>query len=131
MKYIFKIISIAIIVAVIFINYLFAGVSLMEGYNIFSPYIDTEFAPNFTIEKSKKIRIGQSKDEVIKTLGKPLYAGKSYYGYLTYSYTSDGFLHKTKGHGSSSICDFAWYGFDVVFNNQNKVTEIVNGWRYD
>lgn len=131
MRYIFKFISIIIIATVIFINYLFAGVSLMEGYNLYSPYIDTELAPNFTIKKSKQIKIGKSKNDVIKILGNPLSKSKSYKGYLMYSYTSNGLLHKTKKHNSSSICDFAWFGFDIFFDNQNKVIDIQTGWRYN
>lgn len=131
MKYFFRILSIIIISGVIWINFVFGAVNLVEGYNLFSPYIDTEFAPNFTIEKSKNIKIGQTKNEVIKLVGNPLYISKSYYGDLMFSYTSDGFFHKKKSHGSSSICDFAWFGYDVVFDKENNVKEIQLGWRYD
>ena len=105
---------------------------MSEGYNILSPYIDTEFAPNFTIEKSKKIKVGMPKTEVVKILGNPLHKSKTYYGnQQQFDYTNDGLVHRTKNCDYTIICDFAWYGYGVVFNDQDKVTEIVTGWCYD
>jgi len=127
MKFTLKIVSVLIFTSTIFINFKFGGLSLFQGYNIFDPYIDTEFAPDYTPEKFEKIKIGQSKQDVIKTIGVPLFYN---YEDCEYDYTNDGFLEK-KSSKNFSINDFAWYESKVIFGKDEKVVEIHKGWKYD
>jgi hypothetical protein len=48
---------------------MFGEVALMEGYNIFDPYIDTEFAENYTPEKFDLINSTFTKEKVLSTIG--------------------------------------------------------------
>ena len=99
----------------------------VEGRNIFSPYIDTEFAPRYSPEKFDLIKLGQSLKEVETVLGKPLYNHIDSLNHkFEYDYTNDGKLRSNKKSG-----DFAWYRSAIYFNYQGKVVGIDKVWSFD
>lgn len=103
----------------------------MEGYNIFNPYIDTEFGENYSPEKFDKILPNFTKEEVLKTLGQPLFIHKDTLTNETqFTYTNDGYL-KRRTNRSYDIGDFAWYRSDVYFDSTGKIIKIDKGWSYD
>lgn len=103
----------------------------MEGYNIFEPYIDTEFGENYTPEKFEQITEAFTKEEVLKTVGNPLFIHKdTLTGKMEFTYTNDGFLRR-KSNRNYDIGDFAWYRSSVHFDSIGKITWIDKGWSYD
>jgi outer membrane protein assembly factor BamE (lipoprotein component of BamABCDE complex) len=105
----------------------FTGASLsIEGKNIFSPYIDTQFAPQYSPEKFELIKIGQTIEEVEEILGQPLNKYRDSSNIAEYWYTNDGKLYSSKKSG-----DFAWYRSVIYFDNEGKVINIDKGWNYD
>ena len=98
-----------------------------EGINIFSPYIDTRFAIQYSPEKFELIKLGQSIKDVEAIVGKPLQITiDSTTQETKYSYTMDSKLHFNKKNG-----DFAWYRSVVYFNEAGKVIDIHKHWAYD
>lgn len=103
----------------------------MEGYNIFNPYIDTEFGKEYSPEKFDKISTKLTREDVIKTVGEPLFIHKDTLTNETeFTYTNDGYL-KRKTNGSYHISDFAWYRSSVYFDSNGKIIKIDKGWSYD
>ena len=118
--------SVLLFLSVIITFFMGAGLTI-EGMNIFSPYIDTEFAPEYTPEKFELIKPGQSVKEVEALLGLPLSKDIDSADHQTdYFYTNDGKLYQNKKEG-----DFAWYRSAIYFNNQGKVADIDKGWSFD
>ncbi len=125
MKYFLKFLSLLIIVPTIYISFMIGGVCLMEGYNIFNPYIDTEFAPNYSPEKFEMIKVGMDSTEVKKIIGEPLFRSNG-----DYYYTQDGFLRKSSKK-EFMINDFAWSVLTVGFDSKGKVVVKRKEWGYD
>ena len=125
-----KTVSIICIIFLLVITFSLGRVSLMEGKHIIDPYIDTEFAKNYSPEKFEKIKIGMTIDEACKIIGEPLYKEQGYID--TYYYTGDGkLLHLPKYNGQSGY-DFAWYRSTLkVSITTNKIIYIDKGWSYD
>src|SRR5690554_7851840 len=93
MRLLYKILTLGLLITTTVIVFMFGGVSLMEGYNIFDPYIDTEFAENYTPKKFDLITVNFTKEEVINTVGKPLFIFTDTVSNQTeFIYTNDGFL---------------------------------------
>lgn len=127
MKVILKILSAIVLATAVISNFFFGGINLIEGKNLFFPYSDTEFAPNYSPKKFDLIQKGQRIEEVEKILGKPLFKYRDSITNTTeYLYTSDGKLRKTMKEG-----DFAWYRSTLHFDSINKVSKIDKGWSYD
>ncbi|KQR94446.1 hypothetical protein ASG01_00735 [Chryseobacterium sp. Leaf180] len=106
-------------------------ISLIEGYNIFEPYIDTEFGENYTPEKFELINKEFTEEEVLKTVGKPLFIHRdTLTGEIELTYTNDGFLRR-KSNRNYDIEDFAWYRSSVHFDSIGKIIRIDKGWSYD
>ena len=103
----------------------------MEGYNIFDPYIDTEFAENYTPKKFDLITVNFTKEEVINTVGKPLFIFTDTVSNQTeFIYTNDGFLIQ-KSNREYDINDYAWYRSSIYFDLNGKIIRIDKGWSYD
>ena len=131
MRTLYKTLSLALLFFTVYNVFMLGGFSLMEGYNIFEPYIDTEFAENYTPQKFDKITINFTKEEVLKTVGQPLSIYKdTLSNEIQYTYTNDGYL-KRKSYKSYDISDFAWYRSDIYFDSSGKITKIDKGWSYD
>ena len=111
--------------------FLFGGISMMEGKNLIFPYIDTEFASNYSPEKFDLITEDFSYNEVIQLVGKPLSEKKDSFGnIIEVNYTNDG---KTtyKNNPFVLVGDFAWYRSYIRFDSNGKIIEINSGWSYD
>ena len=131
MRVLYKILTLGLLIPTIIIVFMFGGVALMEGYNIFDPYIDTEFAENYTPEKFDLINSNFTKEEVLNTIGKPLFIFTDPITKETeFTYTNDGFL-RTKSNREYNINDYAWYRSRVNFDLKGKVISIDKGWSYD
>jgi outer membrane protein assembly factor BamE (lipoprotein component of BamABCDE complex) len=133
-KRILKILSgigLAFLIAIIFI---FGQIPLVEGKHFFKPYIDTQFAKDYSPEKFELIKIGMTEDSVINIIGQPLYKGNGYKDELNtnFHYTGDGkLLSSTKDDGQNGYDDYAWYRSSVEFNSENIVVSTNKGWSYD
>lgn len=127
MKVILKILAAILLATLVISNFFFGGINIIEGKNLFFPYSDTEFAPNYTLKKFDLIKKGQRIEEVEKILGKPLFEYKdSIINSIEYVYTSDGKLKKNNKDGY-----FAWYRSTIYFDSMNKVSKIDKGWSFD
>ena len=135
MKSFFKKILIApLILLVIGIMFMFGQSPLMEGYNIFSPYIDTEFAEKYTPELFDKITTKMDSTEVVKIIGHPLWISKdTLNGSITtvFSYTDDGFFRRSGKSRNFLEIDFAWYSSEITFDDEGNVIKISKCWCYD
>jgi outer membrane protein assembly factor BamE (lipoprotein component of BamABCDE complex) len=131
MKAIYRILTLILLIPTIFILFMLGGVSLMEGYNIFEPYIDTEFGENYTPEKFDLINKDFTKEDVLKTVGQPLFIHNDTLTNETqFTYTNDGFLRR-KSNRNYDIGDFAWYRSSIYFDSTGKINRIDKGWSYD
>lgn len=129
MKHLYKILSLIIIAPILSLVFIIGAGSLIEGYNVFSPYIDTEFAENYTPEKFDLIQMDLNKEEVLKILGEPL-KKNTWKNETVFYYTLDAFLSRGSDY-KYLIRDFAWYRSVIYFNKQGKITRIDKGWSYD
>jgi len=131
MRALYKTLSLALLFFTAYNVFMLGGFSLMEGYNIFDPYIDTEFAENYTPQKFDKITANFTKEEVVKTVGQPLFINKdTLSNEIQYTYTNDGYL-KRKSNENYAISDFAWYRSNIYFDSTGKILKIDKGWSYD
>ncbi len=123
----YKILSSILLFVTVLITFLIGAGLTIEGINIFSPFIDTQLAPNYSPEKFDLIKLGQSVKEVETVLGKPLYHHvDSLNNKFEYDYTNDGKLRSNKKSG-----DFAWYRSSIYFDEAGKVIDIDKGWSFD
>lgn len=126
---------IGVIVPMIFLVvlcFLFGAVSLSEGYNVFDPYADTEFAQDYTPEKFKLVKEGMHMHDVNAITGKPMNISyDTTRALLIHTYTSDGFLRKRTDKKFSLCGDLAWYGSSVEYNKDSIVVHVYAGWYYD
>ncbi len=129
MKHLYKILSLIIIAPILSLVFIVGAGSLIEGYNVFSPYIDTEFAENYTPEKFDLIQMDLNEKEVLKILGEPL-KKNTWKNETVFYYTLDAFLSRSSDC-KYLIRDFAWYRSVIYFNKQGKITRIDKGWSYD
>ncbi len=108
-------------------TFIIGGALTIEGKNIFYPYIDTQFASQYSPEKFELIKVGQTIKDVEKIIGQPLRKNVDSTNHRTeYWYTMDGKLSVNNKNG-----DFAWYISVVYFNDKGKVAEVEKGWGYD
>jgi len=115
-------------------TFVLGQIPLSEGKHPFDPYIDTQFAVNYTPENFDKVKIGMSINEAMNVVGEPLYKDQSYDDTLNtrYHYTGDGkLLNATKDHGQSGYGDFAWYLSALEVDRNGRIIEIDKGWCYD
>lgn len=131
MKLLFRILTVVLLLPTIYFVFIFGGIPLAEGYNTFNPYIDTEFAKDYTPSKFDLITTDLSKNELEKIIGIPLRIHvDSAKNEVEYVYTNDGYLSK-KSKSRFIINDFAWYRSSVTLNESGKVIRINKGWSYD
>ena len=132
MKILHKILTIALLIPTLYVVFWFGGiVSIVEGYNIFNPYIDTEFTTNYSPEKFNSISMEDSKKDVLLKLGEPLFIfNDSINNKEWFVYTSDGYL-KRKSNRNYHIDDFAWYCSNIIFDSNEQIMQINKGWCYD
>lgn len=127
MRIFYKILASILLFSSIIITFFIGAGLTIEGINIFSPFIDTRFAPQYSRTKFNLIKPGQSIKEVEAIIGQPIYKSNEYSDHRTaYWYTMDGKLNLNNKAG-----DFAWYRSAIYFNNQGKVIEIDKGWSFD
>lgn len=127
MRIFHKILASILLFVSVFMTFLIGGALTIESKNIFFPYIDTQFASQYSPEKFELIKIGQTLGEVEKIIGQPLQKNiDSKNGRAEYLYTNDGKLLVIKKSG-----DFAWYRSIIYFDEQDKVINIDKGWSYD
>ncbi|UQB68299.1 hypothetical protein [Epilithonimonas zeae] len=127
MKVLYKILASVLLFFSVAMTFVMGGALTIEGKNIFSPYIDTQFAPQYLPEKFELIKAEQTIKDVEKILGQPLRKNVDSTNHRTeYWYTMDGKLSVNNKDG-----DFAWYTSVVYFNDKGKVVEVGKGWGYD
>jgi hypothetical protein len=109
-----------------------------ESYNDSEPYIDTEFAENYSPDKFKQVKAGMTISQVRSIVGKPLFEFHERSADSTviteYHYTNDGYLRRRgdkKYSLEAVIGDFAWYRSGVTFNADSIATDVNAGWSYD
>jgi hypothetical protein len=131
MKTVYKISAVILLIPTVCILFILGRISLIEGYNVFEPYIDTEFGENYTPEKFGLINKEFTEEEVLKTVGKPLFIHRdTLTGEIELTYTNDGFLRR-KSNRNYDIGDFAWYHSSIHFDSVGRITRIEKGWSYD
>lgn len=99
----------------------------IEGYNRFSPWIDTKTTDYFTEEKFDLITVGMDTTEIKDIIGEPLYRQspiwiKSDSISQVWDFTSDGKFKKG---------DFAWFARELYINRKGKVSEILKYIAFD
>jgi hypothetical protein len=125
-----KTVSMIPAIFLIVLCFLFGAVSLGEGYNVFNPYADTEFAKDYTPEKFKQISVGMTRNEVRNIIGDPMSSwSDTTKNMFMDTYTRDGYLLR-KG-GFSLVSDQAWYGSSVEYNKDSIAVKVYAGWYYD
>lgn len=67
-----KALSTIVTIPITYFVFMFGQMPLIEGYNVFAPYIDTEFAENYTPELFDKITTKLSIENVKSIVGEPL-----------------------------------------------------------
>ncbi|MEI6122322.1 MAG: hypothetical protein WCQ95_01715 [Bacteroidota bacterium] len=131
MRILYKILTTLVLLPTLCFVFIFGGISLVEGYNIFDPYIDTEFATGYTPKKFDSITTEFTKDDVIKCLGNPLFIFEDPITKETqYDYTNDGYLRR-KSKRTYIINDFAWYCSRICFDQNGKIVKIYKDWCHD
>ncbi len=127
MRVFYKIFASVLLFFSVFMTFMIGAGLTIEGKNIFSPYIDTQFASQYSPEKYELVKIGQTVEEVENIIGQPLKKNiDSINRRVEYWYTMDGKLLQDKKEG-----DFAWYISIVTFDSKGKVILIDKGWAYD
>ena len=123
-----KIFSAIILLIIAYFVFYLGAAPLIEGRNLINPYIDTEFAENFTPEKLEFIKVGMTEEEVIEKLGMPLSITEGVNNLKGYQYSKDGKLLESRRR--HLINDFAWYACFINIEN-GKVTKIDKFWAFD
>lgn len=127
MKVFYKILASILLFSSVLMTFIIGGALTIEGKNILSPYIDTQFAPQYSPEKFELIKKGQTVEEVEKILGQPLHKNLDSTNHKTeYWYTMDGKLSVNNKEG-----DFAWYVSIIYFDPKGRVADIIKEWAYD
>lgn len=128
----FKALSLIFGTFLIVLSFLFGAFSLCEGFNMFNPYADTEFAKDYSPEKFKEVKEGMHLGKVISITGEPLNVSyDTAKAELIHTYTQDGYLRRKGGMKLSFCADFAWYGSTVRYNGDSVAVKVYSGWHYD
>lgn len=141
LKVLISAISVVVILFLLYTTFIFGCIG--EGKHLIDPYIDTQFAPDYSPEKFDKIKTGMALNEVETIIGQPLYT-HPYVFYdiesdeenvsneIEYVYTNDGkLLSKMQEQGKRYYYDCAWYRSSILVDTNNIVVEINKGWSYD
>lgn len=131
---ILKVLSAIVIMFLLVAVFSMSWFASAERKHLIDPYIDTEFAPDYTPEKFEQIEMGMTINEVKSIIGNPL--SSSHIAddsvKIKYDYTNDGkLLHKMQEQGKRHYYDCAWYYSSVVVDTNNRVVEINKVWCYD
>jgi hypothetical protein len=119
-----KTFSAVVLILLAFLVFVLGGAILVEGRHFLDPYIDTEFAKDYTPEKFDQIRLGMTIEDAIQIIGEPLSKWRDHGGDLhtDYDYTTDGKL---------SEGDCAWYLSSLKVDSTHTIIDINTGWIYD
>ena len=129
MKILLKLFS-GIFLSLVGLYAFYLGISpLIEGRNLINPYIDTQFAENYTPGKFDLIKLGMTEAEVVKIIGEPISVRGNLRKDGTFEYTKDGKL-MVSDRKRFFLRDFAWYLCFVRFEN-GKVVRIDKQWAFD
>lgn len=124
-----KLLIIVSVITIVIISHYF----LAENYFAPYPYIDTTFSDGFSLENWKKIKQNMTKKDVYYLIGKPF--GEHY---ETISQEiPDGLAIQTTENkceifsedGALKFYDFAWVGFIICYDENDKVKkkdELIN-----
>lgn len=131
-KYI-KVISFIIASPIFILSFFFGMISNNESIHLLNPYIDTEFAENYTPERFDLIKVGMTKIEVEKIIGNPYTTSYEINTSIitTCGYTQDGRLNRIANEKQIRGGDYAWYRSSIEFGEGDKVKKIDKGWSYD
>jgi len=126
-RLLFKILGVVGIAIITFSVFIIGYSVTIEGYNRFSPWIDTKTNDSYSEQNFNMIEPGMDTVQVIGLLGEPFSRQitdwhndrlKSQYWY----FTSDGKFEKG---------DFAWIGRELYISEDGKVTEIIRTIHHD
>ena len=127
-----KIGSAVAVIINISLSFLTGAFTLSEGYNIFNPYADTEFAIDFTPDKFQQVKSGMNMKKIFKLSGKPMNINyDSTRALIVHSYTLDGYLRRNPDRSLSLCGDLAWYCSSVEYNIDSIAVNVYSGWHYD
>lgn len=130
----FKIASVLGLACLLPIIFITGMVPLIEGKHLLDPYIDTNFAQNYSPEKFDEIEVRMTLEEVKRIVGEPLYIDGGYKDTTNanYQYTTDArLLGIARKNNQVGYYDFAWYRSSVEFDKENVVAFIDKGWSHD
>tara|TARA_R110002124_G_C8724224_1_gene495997 strand:+ start:288 stop:692 length:405 start_codon:yes stop_codon:yes gene_type:complete len=134
MRTLSKSLATIILIPSIGLVFFFGQMSLMEGKNLFAPYIDTEFAQDYTPQKFDLITYDFNIDSVFSLIGMPLHEFRDTIDgqiQIRCNYTNDAYLGRQDKNKHLMIGDFAWYRSSITFDTNGKILNINKGWSYD
>jgi hypothetical protein len=101
----------------------------LEHKSILSPYIDTKFASDFSIDNFNQLKMGDKYSKVLKSLGPPIRFSKN----IISSIQPDKaiFIGVYSTDGKCNWSDFAWKSFDIYFDKDTVVIGKNSNWWYD
>lgn len=122
----------AAVILIVSLFFFFGAFSLSEGYNILSPYADTEFAKDYSPEKFKQVKVEMNMKEIYKLSGEPMNIGyDTTRAIIIHTYTQDGYLRRNPARRFSLCGDLAWHGSSVEYNSDSIAVNVYSGWYYD
>lgn len=120
------------VILIVSLSFFTGAFTLSEGYNIFNPYADTEFAKDFTPDKFKQIKSEMKMKEVLTITGEPMNISyDTTRALIVHTYTRDGYLRRNPARSFSLCGDLAWYGSSVEYNSDSIAVNVYSGWYYD
>jgi hypothetical protein len=88
-----------------------------ESVFVFDPFIDTRLPQGFSVEQFEQIKLGMTKQQVLRLVPEPpsIYQSVWHYG----------------NDGAAPFGDFAWFGFEVEFDQTDHVVRATRHTFYD
>ncbi|NOS84133.1 MAG: hypothetical protein HOP31_03235 [Ignavibacteria bacterium] len=132
LSFVFKSLSLIFGVFLLFLIFIMGGFILGEGYNMFNPYADTEFAKDYSPEKFKMVQAGMTMKEIKMITGEPLNSVYDTAKVMIYhSYTRDGYIRRNPDVNFALTGDLAWYGSSAEYDKDSIAVKVYAGWHYD
>ncbi len=117
---------------IIIMVFFFGSFTLSEGYNMFNPYADTEFAKDYSPEKFQTLKEGMTMKEIKNITGEPLNSSiDTAKGLVYHSYTRDGYLRRNPEVHFTLAGDLAWLGSSIEYGKDSIAKKIYFAWYYD